>query len=260
MRASRPVLAAVVCCASASALVPGALAADATPDPQRLLADAGANLAKVRSLHLDLKATDADGTTTVRADLTAKGDGDILLRQGGEGTARIRQVSSRTWLRADAAFWRSAGGKEGGAAAKALAGRWVALGSADSTGLGPILAELAPKRLARCLTAEGSTGTLSLGTPTTYRGQRVDVLRDAGDRPGTAPGTLYVTAGSRPLPVRMLQTGKTSPGGTGGVCGTGEDEEDTTTSAELRFSKYDRVPAIRAPKHAVTIPSAGTEA
>lgn len=228
---------------------------DAGQDPAKLLKAAAASLGAVKSYHLTASETDEDGTFRFTADVLASGNADITLRQGGSGTVRLRLVAKTTYLRGDAAYWKGAiGGKDGAAAAKKLAGRWIKAAKSDAKEFAPLFDEVAPKQLASCLVAPGSTGTLSVGKPATVGRTKAQVLVDAGDKPGTAPGRLYLATGDDPLPLRLLQTGKTKPGGKTTKC---QDGDDTSTASDFRFSRYGEKLSIRAPKNAITIPSSG---
>jgi hypothetical protein len=51
--------------------------------------------------------------------------------------------------------------------------------------------------------------------------------------------------------VRLTQTGKRQPGKAQNAC---DDEHDTTTAAELRFSAYNKPLRLNAPRHALALP------
>jgi hypothetical protein len=219
-----------------------------------LLADAAANLAKVRSLHISSVDEDRDGTFRIEADILSSGVGDVSLTQPKLGTFRVRKTSSATFLRGDRTYWRAVGGtgKEGAAAARRLAGRWIRVAASDAKEFSGLFAELRPKVLAKCVTAEGVTGTLTLGGAAKVGGTDATVLVVAGDLPGTAPGRIFLSTGSAPLPLRAQVTGPVRPGGKETAC---TDPKSTTTSSDVRFSKIDRKLTIRAPKNAIRIPS-----
>src|SRR5437764_268932 len=77
------------------------------------------------------------------------------------------------------------------------------------------------------------------------------VAEDQGDRPGTNPGQLYVAASGPALPLRVLQTGPQKPGGSADpTCGGGSD---TTKSADVRLSNFDKDVKISAPPGALDL-------
>ncbi|WP_026912623.1 hypothetical protein [Patulibacter minatonensis] len=223
-------------------------------DPRQLLKDAAASLAKVKSYHVSASSTDADGTLRYTADVQASGNANVTLK-GANGTFRLRKVSSTTYLSGDARYWRNVGGKQGAALAKKLAGRWIKVAKADAKEFAGIFTEIAPERIASCLVAPGTTGTLTAGKASSVGGTKADVLVDAGDEPGTAPGRLFLAASGDPLPLRLLQTGKVKPGGKATSC---TDPDDTSTASDLRFSKFDEKLTIRAPKKVLKAPSTGS--
>jgi hypothetical protein len=80
-------------------------------------------------------------------------------------------------------------------------------------------------------------------------GQRAVVIIDKGDRPGSAPGKLYVAATGDPLPLRMLSTGRDRPGGhKDQECG---DDTPTRAGEEVIFSHYNEPLHLSAPPAAV---------
>jgi hypothetical protein len=256
MRVTRALTLAILVPVVAGGTATAGAAGTAADDPQALLKDAAASLAKVRSLHLSASTTDADGTFRFTADVLASGNANIAIRQGDEGTLRLRKVSSSTYLRGDAAYWKSAGGEEGAELAKELGGRWVKVPKADAKEFSGLFTEVLPKRLASCLAVPGAVGTLTDGGSATVGGRKATVLVDAGDKPGTSPGKLFVAASGAPLPLRILQTGPVKPGGKATSC---SDGEDTSTASDFRLSKFNRKLTIRAPKDVVKAPSTGGE-
>lgn len=257
MRARRPRPLSLIVPLTVAASVGGgitAASAQAPPDPARLLADAAANLAKVRSLHIESVDRDRDGTSRIRADVLSSGDGDVRLTQPKLGTLRLRKVSSATFLRGDTAYWKAVGGKgeEATSTARRLAGRWFRVAAADAREFSTLFREFTPKSLAECVSADGVYGTLSPGGTATVGGTKATVLIDAGDRPGTTPGRIFLSDGPTPLPLRAQVTGRVKPGGKATDC---SDPKSTSTSSDTRFSKFDRKLTITAPKNAIRLPS-----
>ena len=112
-----------------------------------------------------------------------------------------------------------------------------------------LLVKLSPKYLASCYAT--GLGTLSNNGVKTLDGRKVIVLEDKGDKPGTAPGLLYVAAEGPFLPLREVQTGPSKPGGKRDKrCDAGDDK---TTTADVTYSQYNRVPRLKAPRGALSL-------
>jgi hypothetical protein len=107
------------------------------------------------------------------------------------GIYQVRRVPGGLYVRGDSSFWTA----HFGTRAAVLANHWLQVPATTK------LVELglfAPGTMARCL-QEGH-GTLTVAGTTAVDGQRAIVLRDAGDQPGTQPGTLAVAATGPPYP------------------------------------------------------------
>ena len=113
---------------------------------------------------------------------------------------------------------------------------------------------LDPETLSRCLLRDH--GTIAKGGTETVDGKQAVVLIDKGDRPGTAPGKLYVAAEDEPLPLRTIATGNQRPGGKKDPqCG---GDTPTRTGDEAKFSRYNESLDITAPPGAVDVGAGGT--
>jgi hypothetical protein len=236
---------------AAGIAVPLAAASDeASKTPQQILADVQRDLAKVRSYHFSGSQVDGGSTTRMSGDVSASGRADVTFREG-RASVRVILLPSAMYLKANAAFWKANGGRNGRKIADKLAGRWLKTGDPS---LKSIIDELLPKRLASC--ASVGTGTLKKGGVGSVGGKRAVVVVDEGDKPGTTPGRLYVTTSGRILPLRELQTGKRKPGGH--VDPRCDDPHDTSTSSDVRFSAFDEPLHITAPHGAVTVPDDGS--
>jgi hypothetical protein len=75
----------------------------------------------------------------------------------------------------------------------------------------------------------------------------VNLLATSGDRPGTAPGRLYVAARGPALPVRITQTGPNRAGRTGDPLCDDPDGKNDTTRSDVRLSRFDVPVHIIAP-------------
>lgn len=223
--------------------------------PRERIAAISKALADVESYHIQGETTDEDGKATIEGDVDRTGNASISYELGGR-EIEIRVVSTLAYLRGNRRFWLdSAGGKggeQGRKAAGALAGRWVKAPVA-AAGVGDLLKELSPKQLSRCVGV--GLGTLRDGGRTRVDGQEVDVLIDEGDKPGTTPGRLYTARSGPPLPLRVLQTGERRPGGT--IDEECSNEDDSSTSSDLRLSRFGEPLEVEAPAGAIEIPSDG---
>jgi len=93
-------------------------------------------------------------------------------------------------------------------------------------------------------------GTLSKGGTTTVDGQSAIVLMDAGDKPGTAAGKLYIAADGTPYPLKLEVTGSASaspsavasPAAGGATCSSSSGGGGT-----LIFSKFDSAASVTPP-------------
>jgi hypothetical protein len=256
MRSARSVL--LPAAASLALLALGGPLASAADEsaksPKAILADVARDLGPVRSYHLSGTQVDSAGRSSMVGDIDAAGQADLSIRQG-KTTVRLLVVSrSATYLKANAAYWKSAAGKNGAAVAAQLADRWVKAPATSVKDFTSLFAQLAPKRLASCVAV--GTGTLAKGGTTTVDGHRVVVIIDRGDKPGTTPGKLYVSTTGRKLPVRVVQTGGRRAGGH--LDSRCQDADDDSTAQDLHLSAFDKPVHVTAPKGAIVLPADGT--
>lgn len=164
----------------------------------------------------------------------------------GRQSFEVIRTSGGFYVRANASFWDA----HVGARATVLADRWIH--TRVSTGLSE-LENFAPGTLAHCLTDDH--GTLSIAGQTTIEGRPAVILKDAGDRPGTQPGTLAVATSSPLVPLRITSTGRERPGGRIDVCNSG-----STSSGRgyLTFNYFNQPQPISPPANAIELPGAHT--
>jgi hypothetical protein len=227
----------------------GSLAAagdESSKTPAQVLADVQRDLAKVRSYHFSGFEVDGKSTTRLTGDVSAAGRADLTLREGAT-SARIILLRHAMYMKANAAYWKANGGAQGSELADKLAGRWFKVNDAS---LKSLIDDLLPKHVASCITV--GTGTLKNGGVASTGGKRAVVIIEQGDKPGTTPAKLYVTTAAPILPLRIVQTGKTKPGGH--LDKRCQDSANTSTASDLRFSAFNEVLHIRAPQGAITIP------
>jgi hypothetical protein len=236
---------------AACALAPAVASADglsASTSPEDALAQAKTALGKVSNVALSGTETDRDGTSLkLSGVVTSSGPADIVLSSGGR-TAHIVVVPKAVYIKANSAYWKANLSKKEASLASKLAGRWIkeaAKKGADATSL---FNDASPKRAASCL--DSHVGTLSNKGEKDYAGGKVVVIADAGDKPGSAPGEIWLDEKTG-LPVRETQTG---PAKAGGRKDAACDDEwpSTTKTSSYTLSKFGKAPKVVAPKHAVT--------
>jgi hypothetical protein len=224
---------------------------EASKPPQQIVMDAASNLLKVRSFQLTGTAvlSGEHGSVSVDYQRPAALRFEITTPHGGTATAII--VGDVAYLNADKTFYVQQGAS--GSAAALLAGRWLKLPS-TIPGLGSLTSQFQPATLSHCLTV--GHGTLSHGGTANVGARAAVVVVDAGEKPGTTPGKLYVAAQGPPLPLRIESTGATRAGGVpdphcGGTSGIHDSGTDVT------FTSFNRGLRIAAPAGAISIPGVG---
>lgn len=209
----------------------------------RILAAAEAAIDHVHSFHLQATATTSAGTTSVSGDVVLPGRISFAIRTAASVIA-LRAIGSSVYFRASRAYLASTGTT--GAALAELAGRWVSTTASQLPTTADLLALTSPVTLGRCLLGQ-HLGTLSVGAPASVGSRRAIVLIDAGDRPGSSPGRLYVAASGPPLPLRLTSSGPSRAGGSSDpACHqpasaantslTGSDEFITQVNAPIRVT------------------------
>jgi hypothetical protein len=233
--------------AAGGAVIASADSGESGKDPNAILEDVQRDLGQVKSLHFAGSEKDKDGTTKLSADVIGTTSASISLTEG-TSTARMILLAHAAYLKGNAAFWKTTG-KNGSAVAKKVGDHWVKVPGKSVGGISALIKEFSPKQLASCMDA--GVGTLTKKSTGTLDGRPIVVLQDAGDKPGTTPGLLYVTTDGPILPLRAVQTGKRKAGGK--IDKTCQDADDTSTSSDLTFSNFNKVAKITAPKHAVAL-------
>ena len=220
---------------------------ESTKPAVQVLADATAALAAAHSYHLVGDFTDQDGTFHIDFTVAAPGALQGTLTRGGV-TAQVILSGGTAYIRGRAFFARVAGP----AAAAVVGDRWVKVPASESLGS---LGEFADTHLAaRCLL--GQHGTLSRAGSGSVGGVPTVTLRDAGDRPGTAPGLLEVAARGVPYPLRASQAGAVRPGGAPDPrCAAGGQSGQSRGSVAL--DRFDAVVSITPPADALDLSTLG---
>jgi hypothetical protein len=239
------------------AAVPATAADRASESPRQLLKEIQRDLADVDSYHVAATIHDHDGSTERLSIDVVSSDGSIRLTgaEPGGGRFSLRVVGKRSYLRANAAYWRSTSARADRAVISKLANRWIIMPAASTRQLASLYQRFLPQTLASCV-GQG-VGTLVKAGTGMIDGHRAVIIRDKGDKPGTSPGRLWIAASGPALPLRERDTGPERPGGkVNAKCGQ-DGKGDTTSSGEIRFSRYNTVKPITAPRHATALADLG---
>jgi hypothetical protein len=215
----------------------------ASKSPAQIVAAAQAAL---RSAHSFVAAgTLSQGGQTLKLQIVNGGGSTLRMQINQSGkTEEIIATSGAGYVRANRQFWSA----QAGALASRLANRWIQLPASASKNLSSGLGQFAPGTLARCLGE--NLGTLSPGGRATVGGQQAVVVRQAGNAPGSNPGTLAVATTGPAYPLRLTSTGPTRSGGKVDACNDGKGGDVQGT---LVLRDFDHAPAVITPKHAVKI-------
>lgn len=214
---------------------------EASKPPATILSDAAAALRSARGYVVQGQIAQSGHAEQVRV-VASGGSLDVVL-SGFAGHLEARILPSGAYVRVDQAFL-----KAHGAAGGLLANRWIQIPATAAQKLASQLAQFTPSTAARCL-AEGH-GTLSLAGRTTVTGRPAIVIRDAGNAPGDAPGTLAVAATGTPYPLQVIGTGPKRAGGRIDACNDGRADNNR---ARLTFSHFSDPPQISTPPNALRL-------
>ena len=219
--------------------------------PAQAVQAASDALGEVRSFRMDGYLVDrAEGRFEFDVDVVMPGRVRLAFAERGM-RAEVIAIRDEGWMKASRGFWRENTNDQ---VADLLAGKWVRMPPASIRDFQYFLNIADPRLVGRCLVGT-RLGTLVRGGSATVGGRDAVVVRDRGDKPGTAPGDIYIAATGRPLPLHMKQTGPERPGGTDDpVCSSSDDDDDSDSVAgELRFRDYDADIEIEPPKDALDL-------
>lgn len=230
---------------------------EAAKSAPQILADTEAALSRVKSVHLEGTIKDKDGKTGLSGDIVLPGRLRLTLHNGKQ-VIDLEIVGRASYIKANRVFWSETGA--GGAVAARLTDRWV---KTPSDALGEVAhfeAATDPATIGRCFLGP-HFGTITKAGTDSVNGQKVVVLADAGDQPGSQPGRLYITSEGAPLPLRLTESGAMKPGASPDArCReTKSDVSDTSpSSGDLRFSYHDKQVSIAPPPDAIDLSQLGT--
>jgi hypothetical protein len=160
----------------------------------------------------------------------------------GPTAAQMIVLPTGSYLKANAHFWLTHVGPR----TQALVNRWVQIPPASGQRFTAQLGQFAPATLSRCLLEDH--GKLTVAGKTTVAGTRAIVIKDAGNVPGDAPGTLAVASTGRPYPLQVRLTGPKLAGGRIDVCNDGKADN---SRGVLTLSQFGRVRPITSPPYAI---------
>jgi hypothetical protein len=177
---------------------------EADKTASQILADAVAALKSAKSFHISAKSA-ATGTDALSLDLDLLTGGSARGKvTSGGATANVVVLGGKFYIQGRD-FWNKFAGPQ---AATVIGDRWAILPSnADTSGF---VSFVNTDTLATCLGI--SHGTITKGGTTTVAGQGAVILVDKGDKPGTAPGKLYVATSGPAYPLKLETTGTASAG------------------------------------------------
>ena len=214
---------------------------EASKSAKQILADAAGALKNAHGYVLQGTLTDQGRQIQLKI-VAASAKSLELELSGGGANAELIALPNADYVRANAAFWQPRVGQR----AAAIANRWIQIPPAGAAGMTASLGRFAPATLARCLAEDH--GSISVAGKTTVDGRPAVVLKDAGNAPGAAPGTLAVAASGPPYPLRASATAGQRAGGRVDVCNDGKASD---THGTLTLSHFGSAPSIKAPQHAI---------
>ena len=182
----------------------------------QIASDAAAAFAQQSSVHEEITATDADGTSTGTLD-ASQTVAHLLITVKGM-TQTILVIGNDAFLGSDGSF-----------------------SQLPATDAQQITFLLIPRQAA-CFAKRH--GAFSKGAVSTVNGKRVIELKDDGRAPGAEPGSTFVSLDGPPLPLQSTIQGPETPGGDS-ACGA--SDTNTTTSGTRNFDYSRPAPQVTPP-------------
>jgi hypothetical protein len=225
---------------------------EAGKSADQILADARAALGGVHSFQFNGTTTTAAGTNSVTGAVQLPGSIEVSQTRGA-GVLRVLFTRGQGYFWANGPYWAAQSTNQ--ALAARVANQWIVATGAVSEAVAPFAAYTDPATIGICLLGR-SHGTLVNAGTATVSGQPAAVIADQGDKPGSAPGKLYVANTGTPLPLRAVQTGPRQPGGNPDPrCHASSGSR--TVATEATFSGYGQPVTITAPARARTLAQLG---
>ncbi|HEV7678343.1 MAG TPA: hypothetical protein VGQ42_07230 [Candidatus Dormibacteraeota bacterium] len=236
---------------------------EASKPPAQIVADAAAALKAAKTFHLSAKVHDTSSAGG-QLDLEI----DAVAPSTASGTVTSAGVTAHFIFTAGKLYFQ---GKQFLASlstqvADLVGDKWALLPAASASSFSSISD---PSKLATCLVE--SHGTLSKGGTASVNGQTAVVVVDAGDKPGTSPGKLYVAASGTAYPLKLESTA-TAGSSSSSSSSTSTDTSPTPSSSSATdcgsgtsgtagdvatFSKFDASVSVTPPPDAVDLSKLG---
>lgn len=197
-------------CGVATPAAPSAAQTAERLAPRELVARASNALAHMHSLQVVATAK-SRGYPRFRVTLAVQRPGRLSMSLiHGRSSLNIRLVGNRAYVQGSQQILSSLASTA--RVATLLAGRWI--GQPASTNPGAVAMEkwTRGRTFTRCFSL-GKHGALSYHGTRLVDGISTVVVRDRGNRPGTTPSLIYISATAPYLPLRIVQTGPSRPGG-----------------------------------------------
>lgn len=144
-----------------------------------------------------------DGKTATMS-IGVKANGCTMsMDMGSQGSMTMIMIGNTMWMKADAAFWKSAAGSQsGGADAESMfAGKYLKIPGGSSSGLSPAAGTCNRNEMTSPSSSIPLSADVVKGALTTVNGQRVYPLTDKSE-----DGTAYVTDTSAPRIIKIVST------------------------------------------------------
>ncbi len=188
--------------------------------PDAIVSAATGAISKVNSVHVSGAIANGAAQTMLDLSLVNGKGGQGSVSQGGL-SFKLVALNQQLYISGSPTFWRQFGGAN---AAQQLSGKWL---KAPASGQFAALAALVD---ARALFGQllANHGTLTKGSTTTLRGQKVIPVTDTGKG-----GTLYVATTGKPYPIEIVKNG-----GQGG---------------RVEFDRFNQPVSLSAPPNAIDV-------
>jgi hypothetical protein len=214
---------------------------EASKSPKQILADAASAMRGASGF--ELRGTQSEDGKTTQIWLAASPRSLEFGASVGAAAYEVLKVPTGYYVRGSAGFWKQHLGARGAV----LTDRWI---HGSSRALSSELNQVTPATLERCLTED--TGRLRIAGTTSINGRPAIVIRDSGNLPGTAPGTLAVAMTGPPYPLRETVAGRHRAGGRIDVCNDGHASGYQTGT--LTLSNFNQIAPMQPPADAIEVP------
>ena len=178
-----------------------------SPDARTLITQTRSAYQSATSGHLH--AVIRDGSTTETIDIKGTMDGtnqELTITETGQGTATVRTVSGKHYIKGTSEFWRN-GAKASRSTATLLSGRWVKAPATTTNNLSKLTLRNFMTQIVGSSSVSDSELDSATSSTTTYNGQSAYEVK-------TAKGDTYTLQGSGTRNL-LKATGALDSSGTG---------------------------------------------